>query len=227
MAFSKNSNSRKLSPSSTPSKTFARSQIESLALSNLKSFSVVSYQFNDICERPVRAVYEQIEYKFMWLFDFLPLMTTLEEFSIEGVQTYCDACLSRTQFCRRTLHDRSGPEPVFFRAWVESSIHFKHLRRLSITKSLLEIADIVQVLATYRATLESFKMLDCTIVGGTYLLLLQAMVGFPSMVSLQLDYILNSERQHTATSEIVEIEEASPALFQAAFAIVVDLSLFS
>lgn len=171
LAFSKDPATRRLSPTSTPGRTFAASEIPGLkqAFSELKEFSVDLFNYTEEDGRnPTKFCATNI---LQWLFPYFPLMPSLQRLDLTGGMS-------------------NRYESIFFRQFIQQGIHFPKLRQIALNNISFDLRDLTQIVLSHSVTLEVLRVVDRKPNDFesrvSYLPLLTEILNFPAMVTLDL-----------------------------------------
>lgn len=160
--------SRNKTPLSTPAKTFAESQIEELkpAMSKLTAFSVSLYEYLRGLDRwglgDSAGVGEGVPLG--WILKLLPFMSALQRLHIVG-----EGFRGLTE------------EKDLWKSFADDKVCLPKLCQLEIRSTQFRVADLCQVFANHRDTLQDVSIQDSIPSGGNYLHLLQALTELPAM----------------------------------------------
>jgi hypothetical protein len=171
------SDSRRLFPTATPSRTFSSDRIQDLlpAFSDLKELSLKAYHY----QRFIGDNFSLTDLTpFTWTSKFTPLWQSIRILSIAGAGHAHEASI---------FGDSTSPHPATKPSNKLGAAIFPHLRVLKITDTLFRIENIIQMLQNHSSTLEALCIHNCTPVSRLdYVDLLRSLTSLPVLLSLDL-----------------------------------------
>jgi hypothetical protein len=171
------SDSRRLFPTETPSRTFSSDRIQDLlpAFSDLKELSLKAFHYQGF----VANTFSLMDLTpFTWTSKFTPLWQSIRVLSIAGAGHAHEPSI---------FENTSSPHKATTTSNKLGAAIFPHLRVLNITDTLFRLENIIQMLRNHSSTLEALCIHNCTPVSRLdYVDLLRFLTSLPVLLSLDL-----------------------------------------